>query len=205
VCYALVVNRERIMANRIASFARHNAVALLALFVALGSGSAVAATIINGTQIAANSMPENRLQTVAIADLKKLGPSVYSDSAAVTPPTGGTQFTVKQVVINTAQPGKLLILNALLEGTIYNNTSAAPVNYSTGVYVDNVPVPGTYLGGFVAPAHTSGSFASPNPVYGSLSNVGAGIHTVRIAVRTTNTAVNYITSGSGRLIVVATG
>jgi hypothetical protein len=193
------------MPIRITSYVRRHLIAFVALFVALGSGSAVAATMINGAQITLNSMPENRLQTAAITDLKKLGPSVYSDNAGITPPTGGTQFTVKQVSITTTQPGKLLILNALIESATYNNTSSATVNYSMGVYVDNVPVPGTYLGGFVASPHSSSSFPPTSAVYGSLSNVAAGAHIVRIAVRTTNTAVNYITSGSGRLIVVATG
>lgn len=193
------------MSTRIASYVRRHLVALLALFVALGSGSAVAASYINGAQIAPNSMPENRLTSSAITDLRRLGVSVYSDNAGITPPTGGTQFVVKQVQITTTQTGKLLILNALLESATYNNTSNVSVIYSVGVYVDGVPVPGTYLGGFIAHPVTSGSFPATTPVYGSLSNVAAGTHTVTIAAQTTNTAVNYITSGSGRLIVVATG
>jgi hypothetical protein len=193
------------MSTRIASYARRNIVALLALFIALGGSSAVAATLINGAQIKPNSIPENRLTNNALKDLRSLGASAYSDDAGITPPTGGTQFMVKQVQITTTQTGKLVILNALLESATYNNTSSAPVNYSMGIYVDGVPVPGTYLGGFVAPPMSSGSFPVTNPVYGSLSNVPAGTHTVQIAVRTTSTAVNYITSGSGRLIVLATG
>jgi hypothetical protein len=193
------------MSGRIASYARRNGIALFALFVALGGSSAVAASYISGSTIKPSSIPENRLTNAALSDLRALGASTYSDGLGITPPTGGTQSVIKQVQITTKQTGKLLVLDSVLEGASYNNTSNTPVGYSVGIYVDGVPVPGTYVGGFSAPPMSSGTFASAAPLYGSLSNVAPGTHTVTLAARTTDTGVNYITAGSARLIVVATG
>jgi hypothetical protein len=207
----------------VASYFRRHHVALFALFFALGGGSVAAASYINGSQIKPHSMPENRLTGSAISALKGasgpsgprgpkgdpgipgLGSSAYSDDAGVTPPTGGTQTVVKQVSITTSQTGKILVLGALLENATYNNPTGVPLSYSMGIYVDGVPVPGTYKNGFQAPAGQSGSWGPVGPLYGSLSNVAAGTHTVTITMRTTDTAVDYVTGGTGRLLVVATG
>ncbi|HUZ16116.1 MAG TPA: hypothetical protein VMU72_08025 [Gaiellaceae bacterium] len=211
------------MSARVFSYTRRHLIAFLALFVALGGGSAVAAGYINGSQIKPHSIPENRLAKSAISALKGergprgpsgpkgdsgaagLGASAYSDDAGITPLTGGTQTVVKQVTITTSQAGKLLVLNALLESVSVNNVLDSPLHYSVGVYVDGTPVPGTYAQGFTSSANSSGSYGPYGPLYGSLDNVAAGTHTVTITVRTTDTAVDYVTGGSGRLLVVATG
>ena len=112
---------------------------------------------------------------------------------------------VKQVTITTSRSGKLLVLDALLESASFNNTTGVTLHYSVGVYVDGTPVPGTYAQGFTVPPMGSSSYGPVGPLYGSLANVGAGSHTVAITVRTTDTAVDYLTGGSGRLLVVATG
>ncbi len=193
------------MPGRAASFSRRHLFAVVVLVAALGGGSAVAASYINGAQIKPHSLPENRLTGDAIDALSQLGASVYSDDAAVTPPTDGKQTVVKQVQITTKAPGKLLVLDSSLETASVNNTTAAPLHYSVGIYVDGTPVPGTYAQGFMVPAETSGSYGPYGPFYGSLGNVDAGKHMVTITVRTTDTGVNYVTGGSGRLLVVATG
>jgi hypothetical protein len=192
------------MSARIASFARRNGIALVALFFAIGGGSAVAASYINGSKIKPNSIPENRLTSAAIGDLRALGASAYSDDATATPPPGGTQSVIKQVQITTTHTGSLLVLGSVLESATFNNTSNTPVHYSLGIYVDGIPVPGTFIADYLVPPTSSGSFNPSEPLYGLLPNVPAGTHTVAIAAQTTDTAVDYITGGTGRLIVVAT-
>lgn len=59
------------MARGIASYVRRHHIALLALFLALGGGTALAASgFINGSRIKPNSIPKNRLTKAAIAGLK---------------------------------------------------------------------------------------------------------------------------------------
>lgn len=191
------------MLNRIAAYARRNVIALLALFIALGSGSAVAASYISGAQIKPHSIPANRLTVSALKALG--GQSAYTDSSGGTPPAGGKLSVIRQVQITTTKPGKILVLDSVLRDITYNNTSLAPVHYSLGVYVDGVPVPGTSLSGFIAPAGASAILGVNSPLYGSLSNVAPGTHTVALAASTTDKAANSVVSGTGRLIVLATG
>jgi hypothetical protein len=51
-------------------FLRHNTIALLALFVALGGTSFAAATLLNGSQIKPHTIAKNRLTNKAIKQLK---------------------------------------------------------------------------------------------------------------------------------------
>src|SRR2546430_2919001 len=58
------------MTNGFGRFLRHNAIALLALFLALGGTSFAAASLINGSQIKKHSIAKNRLTNKAIKQLK---------------------------------------------------------------------------------------------------------------------------------------
>jgi hypothetical protein len=58
------------MTGGLGRFLRHNTVALLALFVALGGTSFAAATLINGSQIKPHTIAKNRLTNKAIKQLK---------------------------------------------------------------------------------------------------------------------------------------
>jgi hypothetical protein len=136
-----------------------------------------------------------------------LGASAFSDDDAITPPNTGTATVIKQVTITTTRPGKLLILDAAVEAASFNNTSAEPVVYRSGVYVDGVGVPGTgSVSEIQVPAESGPDTIDPFSVGpGSISGIAAGTHTVTLELRTTDTSVNYLTSGAGRLLVVATG
>jgi len=70
-------------------FVRRNAVALLALFVALGGTSYAAAALISGSQIKPHSIPKNRLTNKAIAQLKgNRGPRGAQGAQGNPGPTG---------------------------------------------------------------------------------------------------------------------
>jgi hypothetical protein len=58
------------MMKRLGRFARHNTIALLALFLALGGTSFAAASLINGKQIKPHTIAKNRLTNTAIKQLK---------------------------------------------------------------------------------------------------------------------------------------
>ena len=58
------------MMKRLGRFARHNTIALLALFLALGGTSFAAATLINGKQIKPHTIAKNRLTNTAIKQLR---------------------------------------------------------------------------------------------------------------------------------------
>ena len=58
------------MKRGIGRFVRQNAIALLALFLALGGTSFAAASLINGSQIKPHTIAKNRLTNLAIAQLK---------------------------------------------------------------------------------------------------------------------------------------
>ena len=70
-------------------FVRQNAVALLALFVALGGTSYAAAALISGSQIKPHSIPKNRLTNKAITQLKgNHGPRGAQGAQGSSGPTG---------------------------------------------------------------------------------------------------------------------
>jgi hypothetical protein len=134
-----------------------------------------------------------------------LGASVSSDDNAVAPATDGTLSVIKQVKITTSAPGKLLILNAMVEAATINNTTPTTLHYTAAVYVDGRGVPDAVsLSPGAVPAEATYAVAPFSIGPGAIS-VGAGTHTVAIKIRTTDTTGNYLTSASGRLLVVATG
>jgi len=168
--------------------------------------SYLARTASTGKSPAATAAAWGLLAAAGHNGVAGLGASVFSDDAALTPPTDGTLSVVKQVQITTTRPGKLVIVTAHVYGVGFNNTAPTPVSYISGVYVDGAGVPGT---GSIKPgqvpamsgAFTSGAF-DLGP--GTIAGIPAGTHTVAIEVRTTDTTVDYTTGGSAKLLVIAT-
>jgi hypothetical protein len=195
---------------------KRNLVAYLALFVALGGTSYAATSLapnsvgtpqikngaVTGPKLANGSVSPTKL---ASGVLHGLSASAFSVYGADTPPSGGNQYVVKQVKITMPQPGKLLVLDASLDAGSITNTGSSPVYYSLSVYVDGVGVPGTYDGDDLNVAGNSNQGLGGVKVGpGSLSNVAAGTHTVRLVLRT-DTSSDYVDGAAGSLIVVATG
>jgi hypothetical protein len=134
-----------------------------------------------------------------------LSAAAGSDDAGVTPPTGPTD-TIKQVTINLQQPGTLVVMDAAIEGGTINNTSSGSETYlSAGVYVDGTPVPGTGAALLLSvPPNTMHQLSAQELPKGELTGVGAGQHTVALQIKSSSGA-SRLASGSGRLVVVATG
>lgn len=70
---------------------------------------------------------------------------VLADDGGVAPqPGAGWKISpVKTATITVAQPCKLLVLDTELKSASINNTTAEPITYYSGVFVDGKGVPGT--------------------------------------------------------------
>jgi hypothetical protein len=89
-------------------FVRRNAVALLALFVALGGTSYAAAALISGFQIKPHSIPRNRLTNKAITQLKgNRGPRGAQGAQGARGPTGAQGLQGVQGVQGPPGPVRL--------------------------------------------------------------------------------------------------
>jgi hypothetical protein len=139
-----------------------------------------------------------------------IGALAFSDDNAVAStkvPPGSYVFPAKQTTITMTHPGKLVILEATLYGATINNTTNSTLHYEEFVLVDGATVPGALHLPFEVsvppqsgPYQVSG-FSTP---MGVLDNVPAGQHTITIGFVTSDTNVNYLTSSTGSLLVVAT-
>jgi hypothetical protein len=136
--------------------------------------------------------------------LPGLGASAFSDDQSPAAPPGPFSAGIKQVTITTTQPGKLVITDATAEDATVHNPTGSTQNYDAAVYVDGVGVPGTFHVAGSVPANTSHELG-PFTLQGSISNVPAGTHTVTLALRLESGSGDFLTSGAGRLLVVATG
>jgi hypothetical protein len=124
------------MTRGLGRFVRHNAIALLALFLALGGTSFAAATLINGSQIKPHTIAKNRLTNKAIKQLKgNRGPRGAQGAAGAQGPAGSQGVQGVQGVQGPAGPGARWAAVAP-DGTI--------ARQSGGITVLN-PVPGIYL------------------------------------------------------------
>src|SRR2546430_10518823 len=94
------------MTNGFGRFLRHNAIALLALFLALGGTSFAAATLINGSQIKKHTIAKNRLTNKAIKQLKgNRGPRGAQGAAGAQGTAGPQGVQGVQGVQGPAGPG----------------------------------------------------------------------------------------------------
>jgi hypothetical protein len=138
-----------------------------------------------------------------------LGASVLADDRGVTqpPPADWTKSVIKQATIKTTQSGKLLLLDATVyDCTINNQNNNQPLHYRIGAYVDGVGVPGAVtLSDINVPAGAVTNCGMATVAPAVISGIPAGTHTVAIDLITSDTTTDYLTSGSGRLLVVATG
>ena len=117
-------------------FMRHNTIALLALFVALGGTSFAAATLLNGSQIKPHTIAKNRLTNKAIKQLKgNRGPRGLQGAAGA---QGAQGIQGIQGVQGPAGPGARWALVA---------PDATIGRQSGGITVTN-PVAGIYLVNF---------------------------------------------------------
>jgi hypothetical protein len=127
------------MSRSLGRFLRHNAIALLALFLALGGTSFAAATLINGSQIKPHSIAKNRLTNKAIKQLKgNRGPRGLqgAQGAAGAPGTPGTPGA-------QGPPGPGARWAAVApDGTIARQTGGITVTHSasSGIYIVNFGV-----------------------------------------------------------------
>jgi hypothetical protein len=196
---------------------RRNLVAYLALFVALGGTSYAAARLapdsVGTAQIKNGAVTNPKLANgavsvakIATGVLRGLTASAFSDDNAVQPTAGGIQHVVKQVKITLRQPGKLLVLDSALYAASIDNTGNTPQFYDLAVYVDGVGVPGTFVNNVAfAPANTTTNANAADVGPGVATNVAAGTHTVQLVLRTTGATGDFVTSSSGRLLVLGTG
>ncbi len=76
------------------TFIRHNAIALLALFVALG-GSSYAAFSISGSQIRNHTIDAVKLDPTSIAGSIRAWAIIYGDSASVTAGPSSSRIRVR--------------------------------------------------------------------------------------------------------------
>ena len=131
--------------------------------------------------------------------------SAFSDDTGAAPPPGPMDLVIKQVSIDLPQAGKLVVLDAALEGGRIDNTSNTQLVYVAGVYVDGVGIPGTRLDcGCVAAAQTTSTLPHFSMPQGSISDIAAGPHTVTLALtRTSGSQANNLTLPQGRLLVIA--
>lgn len=121
------------------------------------------------------------------------------------PPSDRHREVVKQTTISMSQPGKLLILDATVEGCNVDNNTDQPIHYHYGVYVDGVGVPGTYgIQEMAAQPQTTGELPHLRVAPAALQTLAAGTHTVEIDLITNDVSVNHLRTGSGRLLVLAT-
>jgi hypothetical protein len=123
-----IQERRVIMTRGFGRFLRHNTIALLALFVALGGTSFAAATLLNGSQIKPHTIARNRLTNKAIKQLKgnrgARGPAGAAGAAgaqgvqgpagpgarwAVVGPGGGIARQSGGITVTNASPGIYLV------------------------------------------------------------------------------------------------
>jgi hypothetical protein len=137
-----------------------------------------------------------------------LGASVITGGNGQTPPqpTGGRLDTIKSVTITTTEPGSLLVLDASTSSVTVNNTSDDDQHYYVGIYVDGRGVPGAVAPNeFLVGPKTTANLIDLSFDPGRISGIKPGRHTVTIALIALDTTTNFLTGGSGKMVVIATG
>jgi hypothetical protein len=183
---------------------RRNAVAYLALVVALGTGSAyAAASIPNGSVTAAklhtNAVTSNKIKngTIKPKDIKKPTYVASRTLGAVTPPAATPDVvSVAPYDFNLPTKGTTTI-TAFVPALTANCPGASQP--SVGLYIDNVPIAGTRT---VVPGSAN---TRPIQLTATLSLAG-GAHTGRVGVTCAGGAVPTPNSpGAETWSVVLTG
>jgi hypothetical protein len=203
---------------------RRNAVAYLALFVALsGTGYAAArlpANSVGSTQLKKNAVISSKIHADAVTSAKvKAGSLLASDFAAGQLPDstailqddgglqapGTMQAPVKEVTVKMAHAGHLVIVDALIRASSYNCTGVTSCHLSyPQVLVDGAPAPGTLLADQHSIPPMTIAQINDTQLASSVVAVGAGPHVVKIGFMATD-GTGGLTSTGARLLIVTTG
>jgi hypothetical protein len=142
------------MTRGLGRFLRHNAIALLALFLALGGTSFAAATLINGKLIKPHTIAKNRLTNKAIAQLRgNRGPQGPAGAAGARGPTGaqgpGAQWALVQPDGTiTRQSGGIIVSHVQTGGFIV--TFPSDVSHELSVATSALSNDGSFRGMVIA-------------------------------------------------------
>jgi hypothetical protein len=206
---------------------RSNAIAYLALFVALGGTSFAA------TRLPANSVGTKQLKKGAVVSSKLHADAVTSasvkagsllasdfaigqlpDSTAILQDDGGfqqpgtMQVPIKQVQVTMRRAGHIVIVDGLVRGGTYDCLAASPCTLSyPQILVDGAPAPGTLVNAPNSiPPMTSGYVIADAQMPPSVVAVAAGTHTVKIGYMVgSGPGSGGLTAPSARLLIVTTG
>jgi hypothetical protein len=214
---------------------RRNAVAYLALFVALGGTSYAAMSLapnsVGTAQLknGAVTAPKVRRNSLVAADFQAnslprgprgatgprgvMGPAGLSASAASDDLPAGTAtgslssaVPIKHVTISLPRAGNLVIVDSEVDSLTFNNPTNSTVNYAAvGLYLDGAPVPNGAVLCQGCSIPPAGS-----SVAGPFRLPDLRIPNVSAGMHTLTLALsgqstNYVTSAKARLVVLATG
>jgi hypothetical protein len=160
---------------------RRNAVAYLALVLALGTGSAYAASSIPNGSITASKLHKNAVTstkikngTVKSKDLKK---PTYVQSATLntgTPPAVPDVVSVAPYDFSVPNKGRTSV-TVFIPALTGDCSGGGPDRPTVGLYIDNAPIPGTLA---TVPADTNARAVQLTTTL----LLGAGNHTGRVGI-----------------------
>lgn len=172
------------MLKRVGSHFLHNVVAYLALFVAL-SGTAYAAAKFTGADIIDESLTGADILNGSLGGADTGVVAAFGSNNATNPLPHVAQVSASTTV-TVARPSTLVVFGHT-NGLVICGAPAPPnttCQITTGLYLDGNPIPASARGFGLLPG--DGKSFEEQSVFGLVTNVAPGVHTVSIAVGTTD-------------------
>jgi hypothetical protein len=214
---------------------RRNAIAYVALFVALGGTSYAAVSLrrnsvgtaqlkngaVTGPKVKLNSLTASDFEAGSLpigpmgpkGDTGPGGPaglsvSVVQDDlpAATAPGSLSSAIPIKQVTIDLPVAGKLVVIDPAVESLTFNNPTGSTVTYAgVSLYLDGNPVPNSGVPCTNCSIPPS-TTSSAGPIQlPDLAIPGVSAGSHTLTLALIGNSTNYVTAASARLVLLATG